>query len=91
MFIRRKKVKNKYGHCYSYYYLVKQVRRDGKIKQDVVEYLGAMQYSEDIISRIFNELDKKYGVSGLEEKFWKVYVEHNKRRKHVRKKKNNKR
>jgi len=90
MFVRRKKVKN-----HHYYYLVKQTRCAGTLKQVVVEYLGTMRYSDSIKKRFLKELEKKHNVNGLWESFLKAYRKPLKRKKRgrprVRKKKENKR
>ena len=51
VFLRVKKISNNY-----YYYLVKSVRINGKIRQKVVKYIGK---SKNLVSMIENAEQKK--------------------------------
>ncbi|MFH1403554.1 MAG: hypothetical protein ABIH11_04715 [Candidatus Altiarchaeota archaeon] len=53
MFVRKKRIKGR-----EYYYLVKSVRRDGRVSQEFVEYLGSEAPSPRQLAEVKTRHDK---------------------------------
>ena len=54
MYVRRKTIKGK-----TYFYLVKSVRENGKVRQVYLEYLGAAVPSQKKVRELASKYEKK--------------------------------